>query len=167
MQTEKKGGGLALFYDGKLLVNNFSNKCFTNLEVAFLELTLGKSDYLLVCLYRQPNTNVRVFISELTSFIEGKALLRCCSKFTYCRRYQYFYAAIKLCVKQLNFFLDEFDLQHQIIVPTRKYSGSLDQVISSEEVEVSEPLVSFLKSSDHGVLHFGLLQEHKHLTVKK
>ena len=63
-----------VFYDGNLHVNNFSNKCFTNAEVAFLEFTLGKSVYLLVCIYRRPNT-IRVCIRELTSFIEEKVLL--------------------------------------------------------------------------------------------
>ena len=94
VQTEKKksGGGLAVFYDGNLRVDYFSNKCFTNAEVAFLKITLGKSVYLLVCIHRRPNTNVRVFISELKSFFEGSAVVQ---KFTYCRRYQYFYAAIK------------------------------------------------------------------------
>ena len=74
-RKEKSGGGLAVFYDGTIRVDNFSNKCFTNAEVAFLEFTLGKSVYLLVCICCRPNTNVRVFISELTSFFEEKALL--------------------------------------------------------------------------------------------
>ena len=89
-----------MFYDVTLRVDNFSNKCFTNEEVAFLELTLGQSAHLLVCIYRRPNTKIRVFISELTPFLRK----RCCSKNTYCRRYQYFYAAIKRCVKKLNLF---------------------------------------------------------------
>ena len=55
-----------------LRVDNFTNKCFTNAEVVFLEFTQVKSVCLLVCIYRQPNTNVRVFISELTSVFERK-----------------------------------------------------------------------------------------------
>ena len=74
-RKEKCGGGLAVFYNGNLRVDNFSNKCFTDAEVAFLEFTLGKSVYLFVCICRGPNTNVRVFISELTSFFEEEALL--------------------------------------------------------------------------------------------
>ena len=63
--------------------------------------------------------------------------------------------------------MDEFGLQQKIIVPTHKCGGILDQVITSEKVEVSEPLVSFLTSSDHGVVHFYFLQEQEHLAVKK
>ena len=58
-------------------------------------------------------------------------------------------------------------MQQQVTVPTHKSGGILDQVITSEEVEVSEPLVSFVTSSDHGVVHFDLLQKHKNLAVKK
>ena len=58
-------------------------------------------------------------------------------------------------------------LQQQIIVPTHKSGGILDQVITSEEVEVSEPLVNFVTSSDHGVVHFDLLQKHEISAVKK
>ena len=64
-------------------------------------------------------------------------------------------------------FLDEFGLQQQITVPTHKSGGILDQVIASEEVEVSEPLVNFITSSDHGVVHFYLLQKHENLAIKK
>ena len=64
-------------------------------------------------------------------------------------------------------FLDEFGLQKQVTVPTHKGGRILDQVITSEEVEVSEPLVSFITSSDHGVFHFDLLQKHENLAVKK
>ena len=56
-------------------VDNFSNNCFTNAEMKFLESTLDKLVYFLVCIYRRPNTNVRVFLSELTSFSEEKAFL--------------------------------------------------------------------------------------------
>ena len=64
-------------------------------------------------------------------------------------------------------FLDEFGLQQQVNVHTHKCSKILDQVITSEEVEVSEPLASFVTSSDHGVVHFDLLQKNKNLAVKK
>ena len=43
----------------------------------------------------------------------------------------------------------------------------LDQVSTSQEVEVSEPLLTFVTSSDHGVVHIDLLQKHENLTVKK
>ena len=61
-------------------------------------------------------------------------------------------------------FLDEFGLEQKVTVPTHKSDGNLDQVITSEEVEVSEPL--FVTSSDHGVMHFDILQKHKNLAVK-
>ena len=63
--------------------------------------------------------------------------------------------------------LDEFGLQHQVTVPTQKSGGILDQVITSEEVEVSEPLVNFITSSDHGVVHFVLLQKHENLAINR
>ena len=63
--------------------------------------------------------------------------------------------------------LDEFGLQQQVTVPTHKSVGLLDQVITSEEIKVSEPLVNFILSSDHGVVHFDLLQKHKNLAIKK
>ena len=72
---ERNGGGLAVFYYGTVCVGNFSNKSLTNAELASLEFTLGNSVYLLVCIYRRPNTNFHVFISELTSFFEEKELL--------------------------------------------------------------------------------------------
>ena len=56
--------GLAVFYDGTVRVDNFSNKCLTNAEIASLVFTLGNSVYLLVCIYKRLNTNVRVFMSE-------------------------------------------------------------------------------------------------------
>ena len=87
-RKEKSGGGLALFYDGNVLIIFQTSVFFTNAELAFLEFTRGKSVYLLVCIYRRPNTIVRVFISELTSFIEKVLLFKNL-------RYQYFYAAIK------------------------------------------------------------------------
>ena len=64
-------------------------------------------------------------------------------------------------------FWNNFGLQQQVIVPAQKSDGILDQVFTSEEVEVSEPLVSFVTSSDHGVEHFDLLQKHKNVSVKK
>ena len=85
----------------------------------------------------------------------------------FCRRYQYLHAAIKRCVKKLDFFLEEFGLQQQVTLRTHKSGGVLDQVITSEEVEVSEPVVNFVRSSDHGVVHFDLLQKHNNLAVKK
>ena len=64
-------------------------------------------------------------------------------------------------------FLDEFGLQQQVTVPTHKSGGILVQVITSVEVEVSEPLVNFITSSDHGVVHFDLLQKHENLAIKQ
>ena len=52
-------------------------------------------------------------------------------------------------------------------MPTHKSGGILDQAIKSEEVEVSEPRVNFVTSSDLGVVLFDLLQKHKNLAVKK
>ena len=49
-------------------------------------------------------------------------------------------------------FLDEFCLQQQVTAPTHKSGGILDQVFTSDEVEVSEPPVGFVTSSDHGVM---------------
>ena len=63
-------------------------------------------------------------------------------------------------------FLDEFVLQLQVTVRTHNSGGILDQVITSE-VEVSELLVNFVTSADHGVVHFVLLQKHEILAVKK
>ena len=64
-------------------------------------------------------------------------------------------------------FLDEFGLQQRVSVPTHRNGGILDQVITSEEVEVSEPLVNFVTSSDHGLVHFDFLQKHENLAVMK
>ena len=68
MQTEKEEmtEDYWCFFYWTLRVNNFSNKCLENTDVAFLEITLGNSVYLLVCINKQPWTNVRVFISDLT-----------------------------------------------------------------------------------------------------
>ena len=63
--------------------------------------------------------------------------------------------------------LDESGLQQQVTLPTHKSGGVLDQVITSEEVEVSEPLVNFITSSDHGVVHFDLLQKHENSAIRK
>ena len=52
-------------------------------------------------------------------------------------------------------------------MPTQKKVGILDQIIKSEEVEVSEHLVSFITNSDHGVVHYDFLQKHDNLAVKK
>ena len=87
-----------MFYDGTVRVDNFSNKCLTNAELASLEFKLRKLVYLLVCIIRRPNTpvfinahvfinapvfiNGPVFINELTSFFEEKAVFQ---KITYCR----------------------------------------------------------------------------------
>ena len=57
-----------MFHDGSLRVDNFSNNCFTNAELAFLDFR------------------------ELTLFTEEKVLL---FKNLLIRRYQYFYASIK------------------------------------------------------------------------
>ena len=70
-RKERNGVVLAVFYDGALRVDNFSNKCLTNAEVAFLECTLGNSVYMYFGLHVQ-TTNVQfactvcVFISDLT-----------------------------------------------------------------------------------------------------
>ena len=69
--------------------------------------------------------------------------------------------------QEIESILDELGLQKQVTVPTHKGGGILDQVITYEEVEVSEPLVNFVTSSDQGVLHFDLQQKHKKLAVKK
>ena len=152
-----------MFYDGTLRVDNSSNKCLTNAELTSLEFTLAKSVYLLFCIYRQTNTNVRVFINELTTFFE-KALL-----------FKNLLTLGNINISMLlsnnassNWisFLDEFSLQKQVTVLTHK-SGILDQVSSSQELEVSEPLVTFVTSSDHGVVHIDLLQKHENLAVKK
>ena len=63
------------------------------------------------------------------------------------------------------YFSNEFGLQRQFTVPTHKSVGFLDQVITSEEVEVSKPLVNFFTSSDHGVVHFVFLQKHENLAI--
>ena len=64
-------------------------------------------------------------------------------------------------------FFDEFGLQQQLTAPTHKTGGFLVQVITSEKVEVSETLFISITSSDHGVVHFDLLQKHKNLAIKK
>ena len=64
-------------------------------------------------------------------------------------------------------FLDEFGLQHQVTVPTHEIGGIFDQVITSEEVEASEPLVNFITSSDHGIVHFDLLQKAREFSYKE
>ena len=48
-----------------------------------------------------------------------------------------------------------------------RIGGILDQVKTSEEVEASEPFVNFITSSDHGVVHFDLLQKQEKLAIKK
>ena len=58
-------------------------------------------------------------------------------------------------------------MQQKVTVPTQKSVGILDQVIISEEVKVSEHLISFVTSSDHGVVHYDLPQKHDNLAVKK
>ena len=67
----------------------------------------------------------------------------------------------------ISSFLDEVSLQQQVTVPTNKSGGILDQVITSEEVEVSEPLENFFTSSGLGIVHFDFLQLHKKLAFKK
>ena len=52
-------------------------------------------------------------------------------------------------------------------MPTQKSGGILEQVITSEEVEISEPLVNFVTSPDRGFMHFDLLQKHEKLAIKK
>ena len=52
-------------------------------------------------------------------------------------------------------------------MPTSKSAGSLEQVILSEEAEVSEVLVNLITSFYHGVVLFDLLQKHKTLAKKK
>ena len=69
--------------------------------------------------------------------------------------------------QEIGFLLMNLVLQQQVTVPTHKSSRILDHVITSEEGEVSEPLVSFVTSSDHGVVHFDLLEKHGNLAVKK
>ena len=64
--TEKNGGGLVVFY-GTLL--NFVE------TRKWLFLNLLCQCFFLVRIYRRPNTYVRVFLSDITSFIEEKALL--------------------------------------------------------------------------------------------
>ena len=64
-------------------------------------------------------------------------------------------------------FVEEFGFQQQFTVPFYKSGGILDQVITSEEVVVSEPLVNFVTSSDHGAVHFDFLQTPKNLAVMK
>ena len=155
-----------MFCDGNLRVDNFSKKCFTNVEVAFLEITLGKSVYLLFCIsiYRRPNTNIRVFISELTSSIEQKVLL-----FKNLLIVDDFNISMLLsndASRNWISVLDEFGLQQQVALPTHKSGGIFDQVTTSEEVEVSEPLVSFVISSNHRVVHFDFLQKHENLAIK-
>ena len=120
--------------------------------------------YLLVCLYKQPNTNVRVFLSELTSFFEEKELL-----FKKLLIVDDIYISMLLSNDALRnwIFLDEIGLQQQVTVRTHKSGGILDQVITSEEVEKSEPLVNYITSSDHWVVHFDFLQKHKNLDIKK
>ena len=63
--------------------------------------------------------------------------------------------------------MDEFGLHQQVSVRTHRNGGNLNQFITSEEVVVSEPLVNFVTISDHGVVHFDLLQKHENLAVKK
>ena len=58
-------------------------------------------------------------------------------------------------------FLNGIGLQQQVTVPTHESGRILDQVITSEEVEISEPLVNFITSSDHGVVYFDVLQKQK------
>ena len=118
--------------------------------------------YLLVCIYRQPNINVRVFISELTSFFE-KALFK---KVVIIGEINISMLILNDASRNWISFLDEFGLQQQVTVLTHKKSGILNQVITSEKVEVSEPLVNFVTSSDHGVVHSDLLQKHENLAVK-
>ena len=53
--------------------------------------------------------------------------------------------------------LDASCLQQQFTVLTHKSGQILVQVITSEEIEVSETLVSFVTSSYHGVVPFDFL----------
>ena len=57
-------------------------------------------------------------------------------------------------------FLDEFGLQQQVTVTAHKSFGILYQVITSEKTELSEPLVIFITSSVHGVVHSDPLKNH-------
>ena len=76
LQTEESGRGLAVFSDETLPVDNLSKKYLINAEGIFLEFTLGKLMYLVVCIYHQPNTIEPDFISVITSFFyKEKALL--------------------------------------------------------------------------------------------
>ena len=105
-----------------------------------------------------------MFISDLTSCIEEKALLF--EKLLIVGDINVSMLLSNDSSRNWCSFLDEFGLQQQVTVPTHKSGGSVDQVITSEEVEVSEPLVSFVTSSDHGVAHFDLLQK-QNLAVMK
>ena len=106
-------------------------------------------------IYRRPNFNVIVFISELTSLTGESAVIQ-----------------KKLIVGDINIsmllsndasrkrssFLDEFGLQQQVSGPTHKSGVILEQFNESEDVEVSEPFVNFVTSSDHGVVHIELFK---------
>ena len=136
---------------------------FNKRGAGFSEFTLGNSVYLLVCIYRRPNTNVRVFLSELTSFFEEKELLF--KKLLIVGDINISMLLSSDASRNWISFLDEFGLQQQVTVPAHKIGGILDQ-ITFEEVEVSELLVNFI-SSDLGVVHFDLLQKHENLSYKE
>ena len=62
--------------------------------------------------------------------------------------------------KNRTSFLDEFCLQQQVTMSNHKNSGILDHVITSGDIEVSEPLANFVMTSDRGVERSDLLQKH-------
>ena len=69
-RTDRRGGGLALIYRSSLNLSHIQLPSFTSFECLAARLTYASKSFILLVIYRPPNTSQHDFVSELSNLLD-------------------------------------------------------------------------------------------------
>ena len=72
-RIDRRGGGLALIYRSSLNVSRIQLPSFTSFECLAARLTYASRSFILLVIYRPPNTSQHEFVSELSNLLDDLA----------------------------------------------------------------------------------------------
>ena len=171
--TKNRGGGVGLLYSNRLQVKKDRSVkgLYESFEYAVysLKLKTGFDKILLVSFYRCQEVGVNIFLDEFTSLLEK--LVTICKNILLAGDINIHCESDDDSSRKLHSSLSGFDLVQNVQDPTNKFGHTVDVVISSSTLPVTNLEVHDVSLSDHYLVSYQFscsaqLSEFKHITYR-
>ena len=153
-RVDKRGGGVALIHKKDLSFKTAVTHKFESFEC--ISATLPRKSHTslnFVVVYRKDAVPNSLFFSEFYNFIE--AVQKSHSDFIFCGDFNlHLNNSFSPDVKEFNHILSAFNLSQHVNGPTHILGNTLDLIITSADVGISNIKVDLNTSSDHAMISF-------------